>query len=367
MIYKNIENKKLRFEINRFSRILILTGQNSFFKTGANNILNIINNKIETKIIFKRSFVPQLSELKKIYNKLTKFKPDLVIALGGGTIMDYSKVLSIMDDVKNIKLKIEKNKFKFKKKNFTLICIPTIAGSGAEETANAVMYVGKKKYSIENDLVKPDKNYLVSSLVLKNPKKIKASSGFDAISQAIESILSIRSNEESIKFAKKSLIISKEYYLKYLNRPNIFNSSKMLLASNLSGKAISISKTIAPHAVSYPFTSYFGISHGHAVSLTLKDFLKFNFLNIKFAKKNFNLEKRFKLLFNVFDVRNISELINLIGYIQEQASLENKFYKLGINIKKDINKILTNINEQRLSNNPINITVNDVKSIILDK
>ena len=52
----------------------------------------------------------------------------------------------------------------------------------------------------------------------------------------------------------------------------------MCLAANLSGKAISISKTIAPHAVSYPFTSYYGISHGHAVSLTLEKFLKFNFV-----------------------------------------------------------------------------------------
>ena len=47
----------------------------------------------------------------------------------------------------------------------------------------------------------------------------------------------------------------------------------MILASNLAGKAINISKTTAPHAVSYPFTSLFNISHGHAVSLFFENFL----------------------------------------------------------------------------------------------
>ena len=55
----------------------------------------------------------------------------------------------------------------------------------------------------------------------------------------------------------------------------------MCLAANLSGRAISISKTTAPHAVSYPFTSFFNISHGHAVSLTLNKFLMFNYKNLE--------------------------------------------------------------------------------------
>ena len=53
----------------------------------------------------------------------------------------------------------------------------------------------------------------------------------------------------------------------------------MCFAANLAGKAINISRTTAPHAVSYPFTSLYNISHGHAVSLTLEKFLKFNFIN----------------------------------------------------------------------------------------
>ena len=68
----------------------------------------------------------------------------------------------------------------------------------------------------------------------------------------------------------------------------------MLYASNLAEKAISISKTTAPHAVSYPFTSLFNISHGHAVSLTLSKFILFNYQNIEAADCSFNLNKDLK-------------------------------------------------------------------------
>ena len=67
-------------------------------------------------------------------------------------------------------------------------------------------------------------------------------------------------------------------YLNYINNPSLENDFKMSIAANLSGKAISISKTTAPHAISYPFTSLYGINHGHAVALNLSKFLKFNFL-----------------------------------------------------------------------------------------
>ena len=69
-----------------------------------------------------------------------------------------------------------------------------------------------------------------------------------------------------------------------------------------SGKAINISKTTAPHAVSYPFTAYFGIKHGHAVSLTLTDFIEYNFLKKNFSDASFDLNNRYKLIFDIFGI-----------------------------------------------------------------
>ena len=66
----------------------------------------------------------------------------------------------------------------------------------------------------------------------------------------------------------------------------------MSYASMLSGRAINITKTTSPHAISYPFTSIFGIPHGHAASLTLDKFLVFNYLNLDRSQVKFDLNKR---------------------------------------------------------------------------
>ena len=70
----------------------------------------------------------------------------------------------------------------------------------------------------------------------------------------------------------------------------------MLYLANLAGRAINISKTTVPHAVSYPFTSNYGISHGHAVSLTFEKFFKFNYFNKHKSSANFDLQKRFEFV-----------------------------------------------------------------------
>ena len=140
----------------------------------------------------------------------------------------------------------------------------------------------------------------------------------------------------------------------------------MCFAANLSGRAINISKTTAPHAVSYPFTSFFGISHGHAVSLTLSKFLKFNYLNLEKSKSNFNLLKRYEIIFKLFNVKTIFELEKKLQKIQNDAKLENNLIKLGININSCYPKILSGVNVLRLKNNPIEISKKELKNILID-
>tara|TARA_B100000902_G_C26993639_1_gene756316 strand:+ start:159 stop:584 length:426 start_codon:yes stop_codon:yes gene_type:complete len=141
----------------------------------------------------------------------------------------------------------------------------------------------------------------------------------------------------------------------------------MSYAAMLSGKAINISRTIAPHAVSYPFSSLFGISHGHAVSLTLNKFLKFNFENYSKADCNFNLKLRYNLIFEAFNVKNINELNEAINKIKSQVNLVSDFKKLGINIDKNYGRIIDGTNILRLKNNPIKLDEEDIKQILLKK
>ena len=155
--------------------------------------------------------------------------------------------------------------------------------------------------------------------------------------------------------------------LPFLKRPNRDTATKMILSSHLSGKAINISKTTAPHAVSYPFTSLFGINHGHAVALNLEKFLKFNYTNYNKVNCTINLKKRYKILFDIFKVKDISELCNKIKYIKSQANLIDDFKLLNIDINNNIDKILKGVNFLRMKNNPIKLDNRTIKEIILNR
>ena len=354
--FKNFLSKK------KYSKIFLITGKKSFIKSGADKL---ISSKIKTKIqfIYKKNSIPELKELKKIVLAIKDYKPDLIVAIGGGAVIDYAKVASVVDDLKNIKTLVVKNQIP-NAKDCPLVAVPTTSGSGAEVTPNAVMYINKIKYTVDKKIILPDKYFLIPRLTFSASKRVKASSGFDAIAQSIESLISVKSNQLSVNFAKKSLKLSLKSYVNFVNRPNHFNGNKMSLAANMSGRAIAISKTTAPHAISYPFTAHFGIPHGHAVSLTLDKLLLFNFQNAKLAKVNFDLLSRYKLIFKLTKTKNIYDLVNFIKQLKKLSGLEDNLGSLGINLKKEKSKILSGVNEQRLSNNPVRIKTKDIISII---
>ena len=196
------------------------------------------------------------------------------------------------------------------------------------------------------------------------PNKIKASAGFDAIAQALESLVSKKSNDRSVEYASKSLRVSINSYISFLNEPNLKNATEMSIASNLAGKAISISKTTAPHAASYPFTSLFNISHGHAVGLFFENFFKFNFDNLNRSETSFDLKKRFDLIFDLFGVKSINDFNSKITLIKQQAKLEDNLETLDIDIRQSSEKIIKGINLLRLGNNPVKIDGKDIFNII---
>ena len=141
----------------------------------------------------------------------------------------------------------------------------------------------------------------------------------------------------------------------------------MLKAANYSGKAINITKTTAPHAVSYPFTAHYGISHGHAVALTFNDFMKFNFENTEKSITKFSLKGRMKILLKLTQTQNLTELIKYFEYLKKEAKLEDRFQKLNINISRSFRTIIKDINLSRLSNNPVKVDFQTIKEILLKK
>ena len=347
-----------------FKKIFLLCGKKSFVTSGAEIFFKELLNSKETRLFYKGSELPILEELVKIIKDIKGFKPDLILAVGGGAVIDYAKIANIVDARDDLADLIVNYNYPFTKKYTKLAVIPTTAGSGAEVTSNAVIYVNAIKHSFESELLIPDNFFLIPEFLISAPNKIKASAGFDAIAQALESLVSKKSNNQSVEYASKSLRISVNNYISFLNNPNLKNATEMSIASNLAGKAISISKTTAPHAASYPFTSLFNISHGHAVGLFFESFFKFNFDNLNRSETSFDLKKRFDLIFNLFDVKNINDFNSKITLIKKQAKLEDNLDTLNIDIKKSSEKIIKGINLLRLGNNPVKIDGNDIFKII---
>lgn len=355
------------FEEKNFQKILIITGKNSFEKSGAKIKLEKLLQKKNHKTFFKENDYPEINELKAFISVIDLFKPDVILSVGGGAVLDLAKIGNCLYLENNYVDKIKKGTLSITKKFTKVIAIPTTAGSGAEVTSNAVLYIDKIKYSIEGKNIKPDYAFVDPELVMSLPNSLSASSGFDAMSQAIESLFSKKSNDESVKYALKSLEYSYNNIESHVNKKTFLTAYNMCNASFFSGKAINISKTTAPHAVSYPFTAYFGIKHGHAVSLTLTDFIEYNFLKKDYSDANFNLDSRFRLIFETFKVNGLKDLIPKINKILSNINLETNFNKLNISGSNNIEKVVSNINAQRLNNNPVPLTVNSVKEILIKK
>ena len=359
----SLENIKFIIKEKKIEKILIFAGKKSFLKSGAKSQLNSILFNYQYEVFYKINQLPDILDLKKFIIKINDYKPSLILAIGGGAVLDLAKVSNSLYKCINLEDSIKNSSYELN--HFCeLIAVPTTAGSGAETTSNAVIYINKIKYSVEGKEIKPDHIIIDPSLILTTSKLIAAASGMDAIAQSVESLLSKKSTDESVEHAIKSLRYLLPHYELHIHKPDFETAYKMSLGALNAGKAINISKTTAPHAVSYPFTSEHGISHGHAVALTLSDFLKFNYENILYAKVKFNLKERYKIILNEFKVTSIIKLKSKLNKMAKNTGLELDFCKLNIKKENQIDNILKGINQQRLSNNPIDIDLSTIRKML---
>ena len=101
--------------------------------------------------------------------------------------------------------------------------------------------------------------------------------------------------------------------------------------------------------------------------MTLNEFIRFNYSHLKYAKCNFDLKKRYEILFSLIGGKNLNDLDSYLLNLKKSANLESNFNKLGINLENGISKIMSGINNSRLLNNPINLEKQDIKFILMEK
>ena len=344
------------FSFIRKKKIFLITGNQSFNESGfAYDLIRNQIGKSYIEVYFKREKFPQYTELKNIIKKLNNYNPDLIIGVGGGSVLDYAKLAFLNLHTINFRKNIFKKKHKINKIKTRLVLVPTTAGSGAENTCFSVLYKKKKKFSVINNIMKPNFIFYNFKYVMRSNKFIRATSAFDSLSQLIESFFAKNSTSKSLNYSMQGMKIAFEYINSYVTKPNELNTKKMIEAASLSGKAINISKTGGPHACSYPFSSLLNISHGQAVSFTFSNFLLFNFFGISKLNKTVGNEliSKYNVLFKLTHAKTIFDLMQFVNKLKENLGLKKNINRVRKFIRYNKKKIIKLVDKNRLSNNPI--------------
>ncbi len=291
-----------------------------------------------------------------------------VIAIGGGTAIDLAKLsASALEHGGLSKLWDSSRRgeeINTQRRRIHLMAVPTTAGTGAEATRFAVLYRDGIKHSIAGDSLKPDKVALDPSLLASLPSHIIADAGLDALCQAMESLWSSRSNYESETEAWAGLNLGIKHLATAVAQRSREALAGMLVAAHRAGKAINLTTTTAPHALSYGLTSRFGIPHGRAVALLFGAIFRHNAqacaedcthpLGIS------HLAKRLQKIAASWNQtpEHFPEWWN--EYLHSTLAIPIWAEQLS---SSHITELCSTVNAKRLANNPTQLSASDIKAL----
>lgn len=360
MIQKLIENistvdlKNLISE-NSANRIFLITGKGSYEHSGAKEFIETSLNGIDFVHFSEFEQNPKYEDAVIGTRIFQESKSDMIIAIGGGSVIDMAKLINTFAaNSEEEALAIVKDSKRISVKGKFMVAIPTTAGTGSEATHFAVVYHERRKYSVAHQSLLPNAVGLNVMFTMSQSKYLTACTGLDALSQAIESFWSVGGTQESKKYAEEAIRLLVKNLVNAVNSPNRENHISIVKGAYMAGKAINISKTTAAHAVSYAFTTYYSVPHGHAIFLTLPEFFEYNY---GVSEKDVNdlrgveyVKRNIEDLCGFFGVESASEGKHFLTNIAKGIGVELSLEKLGIKNYREI--IVNNVNLERLGNNP---------------
>lgn len=220
---------------------------------------------------------PSQHDVAAIIAALPSTDVDLVIGVGGGSVLDVAKLLSILcvDSAPTLDALLAGEKPQTRTAS---LLIPTTAGTGSEATLNAILAIPEKetKVGIITPVMLPDYVALVPELTTSMPPHIASSTGIDALCHLIECFTATISNPVSDNYAligMKKLFASLETTI--AEPGNLEARLNMLWASYYGGAAIAHAGTHLVHAMSYPLGGKYHLPHGVANAILLAPCMRF--------------------------------------------------------------------------------------------
>ena len=337
---------------------------------------------------------PSFDTINKGVEAMRLFKPDVVIALGGGSPIDAAKGMWLFyehpeADAEGLKLKfmdIRKRTYKFPKlgTKCKMVAIPTTSGTGSEVTSFAVITDKEKnkKYPLADYELTPDVAIIDPNLVMSLPKSITADTGMDVLTHALEAYVSNMASDYTDGLAEKAVeLVMKYLETAYNEGDNKEAREKMHNASTIAGMAFTNAFLGINHSLAHKIGAEFHMPHGRINAILLPYVIKYNSSKptkfVSFPKYEYFIadEKYYELAKKVgLKAENkeegINSLIEKVKEMNEHMNIPKSFKEAGIEEQEFLAKVdmLSDraFEDQCTTANPRLPLVSELKQILID-
>ena len=272
-------------------RAMIVTDRFLFNNGYADEVVRLLKGlKMEVEVFYEVEADPTLTVVRKGAELANSFKPDVIIALGGGSPMDAAKIMWVMyehpethfEELALRFMDIRKRIYKFPKMGVKakMVAVTTTSGTGSEVTPFAVVTddTTGQKYPLADYELTPDMAIVDANLVMGMPKSLCAFGGIDAVTHAMEAYVSVLANEYSDGQALQALKLLKDYlpssYLNGANDP--IAREKVHNAATIAGIAFANAFLGVCHSMAHKLGAEFHIPHGLANALLISNVIRYN-------------------------------------------------------------------------------------------
>ncbi len=337
---------------------------------------------------------PSFDTIYRGVEMMKEFKPDVIIALGGGSPIDAAKGMWLFyehpeADAEGMKLKfmdIRKRTYKFPKlgNKTKLVAIPTTSGTGSEVTSFAVITDKKlnKKYPLADYELTPDVAIIDPDLVMSLPKSVTADTGMDVLTHAIEAYVSNMASDYTDGLAEKAVeLVFKNLREAYNNGNNKVAREKMHNASTIAGMAFTNAFLGVNHSLAHKIGAEFHLPHGRINAILLPYVIRYNSQKptkfVSFPKyEYFIADQKYadlsrRMNFPAYgNEEGVNSLIEEIKKLNADLNMPKSFREAGIDEQEFLSKVdmLADraFEDQCTTANPRLPLVEELKQILLD-
>lgn len=344
--------------------VLIFMNDSNAKRSSLGEWINKLKKKANLYWINQIPSNPTYIDILNTLNVCNNETPDIVIAIGGGSVIDMAKSCVALWYMKNhiefddgmILNSIKTKGYLNHSLDIPIYAVPTTAGTSSEVTRWATVWDvgGQTKYSIEAENLCPERAYIIPEYTIYMPKRLTLATGLDALSHAVEAYWAKSSNPMVKELSKISIRLIIEYLPKVLEEGNnLYKREKMCMGSLFAGLAFANTRTTACHSLSYPLTMCFGIEHGLACAISLPKVMQLNLSMIE------DVEELLKAL-NVIDPEGFQIWLDHVS----RDIVELRLSTFGITEKDIASLVELSFTQGRMDNNPCLLSKEQVNDLL---